>query len=125
MLLDDRDESLLLLVGAHPYVRTGHPDFIAIGRVHVWIRHAESVVLNLPGSSPFPVHFVAKEDAVGPEIAHPMRAVGNVVADYSCADFLLAKHLNVSCACAVDTQIVAANRTVSGRSCGVRPFMTE
>ena len=40
---------------------------------------------------PFPAQFVADEDAIGTEITHPMRAVGNVVADYSCADFLLAK----------------------------------
>src|SRR5882724_1600990 len=91
MLLDDGVESLLFLVSAHPYDRTGHPDLIAIGRVQVWIRHAEFVVLNLPGPRPFPAHFAANEDAIGPEITHPMRTVGNVVADYSCADLRLAK----------------------------------
>src|SRR5258707_75038 len=54
MLFDDSVESLLFLVRAHPYVRTGHPDFIAIGRVQVRIGLAELVVLNLPGPSPLP-----------------------------------------------------------------------
>src|SRR6266513_2633111 len=95
MLLDDRVGSLLILISPHSYVRAGHPDFTAIRRLQVWIRHTELVVLNLPGPGPFPAHFVANEDAIGPEIADPMGAVGNVVADHSRADFLLAKQFEI------------------------------
>jgi hypothetical protein len=91
MLLDDRVESLLILIRAHPYICARHPDFIAVGRFQVWIRHAEFVVLDFPGPAPFPAHFIAKEYAVGPEIAHPMSAVGNVPADDPGADFLFAE----------------------------------
>src|SRR5712672_2157894 len=91
MLLDDRVESLLILIRAHPYVSAGHPDFVAIGRLQIWIRHAELVVLDFPAPGPFPTHFAAEQGAVGPEITYPMRAVGNVLADDPRADFLFAK----------------------------------
>jgi hypothetical protein len=91
MILDDCVESFLFLVRAHPYVCAGHPDFIAIGRLQIWIRHAEFVVLDFPGPGLLPAHFVAKEYAIGPEITDPMRAVGNVLADHFCEDFLFAK----------------------------------
>src|ERR1700682_5219384 len=100
MLFDDRIESLLILIRAHPYVRAGHPDFVAIGRLQSWIRHAEFVVLNFPGSGPFPAHFVAKEHAVGSEITDPMTAIGNVLADDPGTDFFLAKQFEVFlCVC--------------------------
>src|SRR5258708_37741205 len=90
MLLDDRVESLLILIRAHSYVGARHPDFIAIGRLQVWVRHAEFFVLNFPGSGPFPTHFTAEEHAIGPEVTDPMGAIGNVLADDPGADFLFA-----------------------------------
>src|SRR6266702_3022077 len=91
VLLDSSVESLLILVRAHSYVVTGHPDFIAIGRLQVWIRHAEFVVLDFPGSGPFSTHFAAEKHAIGPEIIRPMGAIGNVLADDPGADFLFAE----------------------------------
>ena len=100
MHLDDRVESLLILVRAHPYVSAGHPDFIAIGRLQIWIRHTEFVVLNFPGPGPFSSHFLAEEDAIGPQITHPMLAIGNVLADDPGADFLFAKQFEIFlCVC--------------------------
>ena len=79
MLLDDCVESLLILIRAHFYVNARYTDFIAIGRVQVWVRHAEFVVLNFPASGPFPTHFNAEEHAIGPEVTHPMRAIGATI----------------------------------------------
>ena len=95
MLLDDRVESLLILIRAHPYVSAGHPDFVAIGRLQIWIRHTEFVVLDFPGPGPFPAHFTAEKGAVWPEITHPMRAIGNVLANDPGADFPFAKQFEV------------------------------
>jgi len=95
MLLDDRVEGLLILIRAHPYVSAGHPDFVAIGRLQVWVRHAEFVVLDFPGSGPFSTHFAAEKHAIGPEIIRPMGAIGNVLADDPGADFLFAKQFEI------------------------------
>src|SRR5882757_2434839 len=91
MLLDSRVESLLILVRAHSYVGAGHPDFIAIGRLQVWVRHAELVVLDFPGPGPFLTHLAAEKHAVGPEIVHPMSVIGYVLADDPGADFSFAE----------------------------------
>src|SRR5258708_2188735 len=100
MFFDDRIESLLILVRAHPYVSAGHPDFITVGRLQVWIRHAEFIVLDFPGPGPFPAHFTAEKHPIGPEITHPMGAIGNVVSDDPGADFLFAEQFeHVLCVC--------------------------
>src|SRR5713226_1930538 len=57
----------------------------------IWVRQAEFVVLDFPCPGPFPTHFAAEKHAIGSEIAHPMRAVGNVLADDPGAVFLFAK----------------------------------
>jgi hypothetical protein len=91
MFLDDCVESFLILIRSHPYARAGHPDFIAIGRLQIWIRHTEFVALDFPGPGPFSAHFVAKQDAVGPQITDPMGAIGNIPANDPGTDFLLAE----------------------------------
>jgi hypothetical protein len=91
MFLDDCVESFLILIRSHPYVRAGHPDFIAIGRLQSWIRHTEFVVLDFPGAGPFSADFVAEQDAVGPQITDPMGAIGNIPANDPGTDFLLAE----------------------------------
>jgi hypothetical protein len=91
MLLDSCVESFLILIRTHPYVGSGHPDFIAIGRLQIWFRHAEFVVLDFPGPGPFPTHFTAEKHAIGPEIAHSMSAIGDVFANDPGADLACAE----------------------------------
>src|SRR6266404_9384893 len=98
MLFNDRIESLLILVRAHSYVSAGHPDFITVGRLQVWIRHAEFIVLDFPGPGPFPAHFTAEKHAIGTEITHPMGAIGNVVPTTLARISFSPSNLKFSCA---------------------------
>jgi hypothetical protein len=53
-----------------------------------------------------------------------MDAIGNIFADDPGADFFSPSNLNISCACAIDPQIVPGNRIVSARNRGARRIMT-
>jgi len=47
---------------------------------------------DFPCPGPFSARFTAEKRAIGSEIAHPMRAVGDIPADDPGEDFLFAKH---------------------------------
>src|SRR5258708_36509562 len=81
-----------MLMRPQSYVFAGHPDFIAIERCAARFRHAKFVVLDIPSSGRLPTHFVGnKEYAIVPEKGYPVKAIVDVFADNSCANFFLAQ----------------------------------
>ncbi|WP_156042046.1 hypothetical protein [Bradyrhizobium sp. URHD0069] len=73
-----------------PIVRAIKPSCMSLG-----LNERPHTVVNFPNEIIRRNDSDANANAIGPEIADPMGAVGNVIADHSRADFLLAKQFEV------------------------------